>query len=115
MNNVVMTVFEYGENEPAKYFAGFINFFMHVKMNNRNREEQELVLACLDLHPIVNMSVDYPSGGELEIPNCYLNKRGGRILRDIIIPVDELGKKLGVLEENRTCYYYSFDGRVHFN
>lgn len=86
---------------------------MHVYMDAD--EDNQLVLACLDLHPIGVMVISYSFLRDVDIPNWYVDKPGERIVWDIIIPVGELYNKLGVTQENRKLYYYSFDGWVHFN
>lgn len=113
MNHVVCVWLDYS-HQPSKSFAGEINFFMYVQVGTK-----ELVLACCNLRPIETMGLTYrlDSGGArtLHPKNFYKAKKNGRVIENVIIPVDELDTKFGVITEKNETFYYNFDGRVRLH
>lgn len=112
-NNVFKYFEEYDNpNIEATAFAIEALFFIEVQFIKGGG----ILLACVNMREIKMVRVNFDGNtdeDECMPPSMYMYKPGTRMLHNILIPVNHLESKLGVTEENKTKFFFDYEGTQH--
>lgn len=111
-NTVTMVTATYPDNTQVSYACDTLFF---IEVTSWRFIGQRLLFACARLRELKNMRLKYPGAGSLRIlepTNMYVRK-DSRVRNNVIVPIDEIGSKLAIVQEGRHTYYFEYDSRVH--
>lgn len=114
LNNVHLVNFTF-EDGTSSMHALEVLFFMHCTFVTLYGKE--LLLAYCKSRTISPMKLEFHrrSGwSSLNSIGMYKDFRWG-VETGLIVPVDELGIKLGIIHENNDILYYEYDPHVHMH
>lgn len=114
-NNFMLGEIEYNGGQYTHTYVYNVNFF--IELSSHHFGDRKLLVACTDMREVkgVRVSSKTRSGIPQDIfpPNLWMYKPTAPTRRNVILAVDEMGAKAGVMKEKGVAYFYEYDAREH--